>query len=459
MLFQAGATFDTSNVLQVANSVGAESLSVDTTNTDTGLNLAVNGGAEVAGTFATNWTAHAGSGGSPTITQDTTSAEVASGTDSVKVAAAAGNGTNAGVNNNLGAALAVSTSYVVSFSVKSSTAWANSDIAVEYYRTSTGPTLDSTCSSFTSATNPTINTSTFIKYSCVFTTTSTAGAATAFLAIRQTTAATRNFFIDNLAIVAENATGAQDVGDLKVGGATSQGLTLLTVDSFAGAPFAAGATINSSLLGSIYYDTTVGKLQCYEAKGWGSCGNSPNNSAFLIPEYPNAVLGAASGVAAGIGTMTASVCSGSGRLNVNTTLCTGSTDDYNYYAWTSPQATSQTYSIYVRYQLPATYNGFLNANTIQLVGRTTSTTDGSVVYSLYSASGSTSCGTSAALGTTTVTTSNNTWQQVSLAADETSGTADCTFAANDIITFRVDLAAKNNATVYASNLTFTTKGL
>jgi hypothetical protein len=245
-----------------------------------------------------------------------------------------------------------------------------------------------------------------------------------------------------------------------VGGAASQGLTLLTVDSYASAPFATGATINTDLLGSLYYDTTIGKLQCYEAKGWGSCGNSPNNSAFLIPEYPNAVLGVKdNSTPAGVGTMTAGLCSGTARLTIDTTLCSTSTDDYNYYKWTSPQASFQYYTIYVRYQLPATYNGFLSASTINLTARTSATADGTVVYSLYKPASTTSCGTSASLGTTNAAASAGSWLTTPLAADETSGTTDCTFAANDIITFKIDLGARNGASVYASNLTFTTKGL
>jgi hypothetical protein len=450
VLFQAGVSFDNASVFSAVSSSGSSVLTVDTTNSASGGNVAVNGGGETTGTPPTGWVAH----NTATITSDVTAGEFASGAAGVK--AATGGAALNGVRNNVGTAVAASTNYTVTFSIKVGTALTNANTVVVFSPTGT-TSNNSTCSTFTQTTNPAISTTGFIKYTCSLAVGATATTSSAYLAIYQNDSTARNIFIDNLSIIAQNSTGAQNFSDVKVGGATSQGLTLFTFDSYAAAPFTGSG--NTNLLGSIYYDTTVGKLQCYEAKGWGSCGNSPNNSAFLIPEYPNAVLGAASGVSAGIGTMTAGVCSGSGRLNVNTSLCSTSTDDYNYYAWTSPQATSQTYSIYVRYQLPATYNGFLSSSTVKLIGRTTSTTDGSVVYALYSATGSTACGTSAALGTTTVTSSNNTWQQVNLAADETSATADCTFAANDIITFRIDMAAKNNATVYASNLTFTTKGL
>src|SRR6185436_17062330 len=111
--------------------------------------------------------------------------------------------------------------------------------------------------------------------------------------------------------------------------------TLLTLDSYAAAPATGtGANINTSLLGSLYYDTTIGKIQCYEAKGCGSCGNSPNNSANLIAEYPGAVLNGT-----GIGTMTANLCANSGTLSggsaiqPDASLC-GSGELFNYYRWT-----------------------------------------------------------------------------------------------------------------------------
>jgi hypothetical protein len=162
----------------------------------------------------------------------------------------------------------------------------------------------------------------------------------------------------------------------------------------------------------------------------------------LIPEYTGAVLNGT-----GVGTMIADLCSGSSRLNINATVC-GSTEDYNYYRWTSPQATNQTYSVYLRYQLPATFKNFADQNTITLTARTSSTSDGSVAFTMYKPDG-TLCGTS-----TTVTSSANTWQTVSLGGDETT----CSLAANNIVLFKIDVTARNNAFVYASNLSFLTKG-
>ena len=445
ILFQAGVGFDNANVFQIGNSSGATIFTVDTTNTATGTNLAVNGAAESV--FAGEWVVNPGSGGSATVTRTTTAAELATGLAAVKVATNATNGTSSGVRNALGAALAVSTKYNVSFSVKSSDAWGNSDIAVEYYRNNT-PTLDATCSAFTGTYVPTINATTWIKYNCSFTTSATTGASTAYLTIRQTAAATRNFFIDNLNISAQNNTGTQDVGALRVGGALSQGLNLLTLDSYASAPFSG---VNATLLGSMYYDTTQGRIQCYEQDGWGPCGSAPNNSYIMVPEYTSAVLSVGTGTDTHIGTMTANMCSGSSRFTIQPTegtICAAA-EEYNYYRWTSGQTSTQTYSIFVKYQLPPTFNNFLDANTIQAVGRISSTTDAALAFGVYGNTG-TQCGS-----TTTIASSANTWTTTSLGG---SSETSCGFVAGDIITFKIDMSSRNNAYAYVSNLMFTMTG-
>ena len=53
----------------------------------------------------------------------------------------------------------------------------------------------------------------------------------------------------------------------------------------------------------MYYDTTLGKLQCYEADGWGAAVRA-DNIVTISPEYTNAVLHGN-----GIGTMTSDLCS------------------------------------------------------------------------------------------------------------------------------------------------------
>ncbi len=118
--------------------------------------------------------------------------------------------------------------------------------------------------------------------------------------------------------MAQNNTGTQNTGSLRVGGANSQGLTLLTLDSYAGTPFTG---TNTALVGSMYYDTTSGKIQCYDGTVWGACGAAPNGNITLTPEYAGAVLhGTPGGTDNNIGTLTSDFCGVGGGLNINPTL-------------------------------------------------------------------------------------------------------------------------------------------
>jgi hypothetical protein len=140
---------------------------------------------------------------------------------------------------------------------------------------------------------------------------------------------------------------------------------LFTLDQASSAPVANG---NSAYYGSMYYDTTSGRIQCYELDGWGACGSAPDNIVNLTPEYAGAVLNGT-----GVGTLTADFCSNqAGVLSINTSLCS-SGQAQNFYKWTSPQATQQTYSIYVNYKLPSTFKQFASDTTITLTARTDST--------------------------------------------------------------------------------------
>ncbi|OYW85317.1 hypothetical protein B7Z17_02505, partial [Candidatus Saccharibacteria bacterium 32-49-10] len=136
--------------------------------------------------------------------------------------------------------------------------------------------------------------------------------------------------------------------------------TLLTLDQ-------SDTTPAAEILGSMYYDTTIGKVQCYEADGWGACSSSPDNFVTLSPEYTNAVTNGT-----GVGTMTSDICSDT--LNINDgssgqpTIC-GTNETYNFYNWTTDQESAETKDIYVTYQLPSNFTGFVDGST-SLVGRT-----------------------------------------------------------------------------------------
>ncbi|MDB5160557.1 MAG: exported protein of unknown function [Candidatus Saccharibacteria bacterium] len=246
----------------------------------------------------------------------------------------------------------------------------------------------------------------------------------------------------DVTITSGGATSATFSGtQVKIGDNTGTP-TLLTLDSATSAP-----TVDSSMVGSMYYDTTLGQLQCYEAEGWGACAASPDDFITISPEYSNAVMHNT-----GTGTMTSDLCSDA--LNINDgsssqpTIC-GTDETYNYYNWTSSQVTSQARSIYVTYQLPTSFKGFVSGST-SLMGRTDSS-DAAVSYQVYrnnSTTGLTACGSVVSVSSGAQTT----WQKGT--ATSTSDPATCSFAAGDSIVFKVNLTSANDANAYASTLGF-----
>jgi hypothetical protein len=153
----------------------------------------------------------------------------------------------------------------------------------------------------------------------------------------------------------------------------------------------------------------------------------------------------------GIGTMVSDICSGT--LNINDgssgqpTICSSS-ETYNFYKWTSPQASAQTYSIYVTYQLPNTFKAFLSGQT-SVMGLTDSG-NATVQYSLYrnDASGLTQCGPIVPVSSGVVSS----WQ-----LGKASGAADpstCGFGPGNSIVFKIDVIASQNASAYVGNLNF-----
>ncbi len=230
---------------------------------------------------------------------------------------------------------------------------------------------------------------------------------------------------------------------VKVGNGVADGQpSLLTLDKASSAPTATG----DSVLGSMYYDTTLGKVQCYEAGGWGNCSASPDTFVSLSPEYSNAVTNGT-----GIGTLTSDVCSDT--LNVNDgssgqpTVC-GTNETYNFYNWTSSQATEQTKSIYVTYQLPSTFKKFVEGTT-SLMARTDSA-DARVTYQLYqnTATGLVACGSAI----TASTGAQTSWQKSG--ATSTNDPSNCQFAGGESLVVKITVGASQDAHAYLSNLNF-----
>lgn len=391
-------------------------------------NYASDGSASDTANFATNWTAVNGA---------TVSRSTDAGFDASDSARAVTTGANQGVRNKLAISPLASTLYRVTAYAASSTSGFD-NFTVRY--SPDGGTNFVDCADYNTQTISSSLTD-FTKITCYITTDSVQ-AANPYLYFTQTDTNGRTFHVDALSMTLNSS----NTPNVQIGGGVNGGpVTLLTLDRAASAPIASN---NDALLGSMYYDTSLGKLQCYEADGWGACGSSPDSIVTISPEYTNAVLHGD-----GVGTMVSGICSG--PLNINDgsssqpTIC-GDNETYNFYKWTSPQATPQTYSIYVTYQLPDNFQGFASGQT-SIMGRSDSS-NASVQYQVYRSSsdaGMTPCGGLVSVSSGAVTT----WQ-----TGIASGLADpstCGFTAGNSIVFKINVTTSQNASAYVGNLNFT----
>lgn len=393
-------------------------------------NYATDGDVDDNTNFSTNWPYTTGTG-TGTVTRNTSDGFNASSSATVAISAGAA---NAGGRNKLAINPLVSTLYRVSVYAKAATTF--NDFKVRYSPDGGSSFVD--CVDYNTQS---ISTTTWTQVTCYIKTSATT-VSNPYVYFVETASAARTYYVDAFSMtLASNTTPNVQVGSGSNGGPT----TLFTVDKGASAPIAAN---NDALLGSMYYDTTLGKLQCYEADGWGACGSSPDNIVTISPEYTNAVMHGT-----GIGTMTSDLCSSTLNINDGTssqpTIC-GTNETYNFYKWTSPQATAQTYSIYVTYQLPGTFKEFASGSTA-IMGRTDSN-NSTVQYQIYrsnSTSGMTTCG-----GAVTVSTGVKTsWQpgQATGASDPST----CSFVGGDSIVFKISMTSSSNANAYVGNLGFT----
>lgn len=218
--------------------------------------------------------------------------------------------------------------------------------------------------------------------------------------------------------------------------------SILRLDNLESAP---ATEQEGALPGSMYYDVTLGKVQCYEDGGWGNCGDAPDTFVAISPEYKNAVMNGTD-----IGVISSDFCSGSLGINDGSSeqqaVC--DTDEtYNFYRWTSEETTDQTRSIYLTYQLPDNFKSFVAGST-SIMGRNDSA-DASVDYQVYrdNGSGLLSCG-----APVVVTTATAAWQQG--VASGGNDPATCDFEAGDSILFRINLTAKSSANAFVSNVNF-----
>jgi hypothetical protein len=195
--------------------------------------------------------------------------------------------------------------------------------------------------------------------------------------------------------------------------------------------------------GAMYYNSNAGKFRCYQAGAWTDClsaGVGATKKITLTPEFVGStIMGDGSNNA---GTMTTDFCSGSANLNINVGICNTSTDEQNFYAWTTDQGTAQDYDIYLRYQMPTDFDGFSSSTTLKMHGWRSTVND---LVELAVFKNGTQCGT-----TTNVATANTTWTQTTIAGDETA----CGIVANDVIVLRIRLTATNGNYARAGAIEF-----
>lgn len=393
-------------------------------------NYATDPGVDDALNFTTNWT----SVNSATVTRNTTI-----GNDASDSAEADTTTSGQGVRNKLSVNLLPNNLYRVTVYVASIDPSFNS-FDVKYSRD--GGTNFKECTDYnTQSIIPTLTS--FTEITCYISTDATA-ATNPYVYFTQTDATARTFYVDTFSITLSTET----TPNVQIGGGVNGGpVTLLTLDRAASAPIASN---NDAFLGSLYYDTTLGELQCYESSGWGSCGSSPNTVVTISPEYNNAVMHGT-----GVGTMTSDLCSGTLGINDGTsgqpTICSSS-ETFNFYKWTSPQASAQTYSIYVTYQLPDTFKAFASGQT-SITGRIDST-NAEVQYTVYRddpVTGLARCGSAVVIASGAGDVNSWKTQTAAGAADPST----CGFVPNESIVFQIDMTASQNADAYVGNLNFT----
>lgn len=391
-------------------------------------NFATDGSVGDAANFSTNWSYTTGIGAG-TPSHSTGDGYDASNSAQVQVTTGAA---NAGIRNRLRSNPLPSTLYRITVYAKATAAFA--DFKIRY-----SPDNGTTYKDCDDYNTQTLTTTTWTKVTCYITTPATA-VSNPYVYFVESSAAAQTFMVDAFSMTLRTVT----TPNVQVGGGVNGGpTTLFTLDKGASAPIASD---NDALLGSMYYDTTLGKLQCYEADGWGACGSSPDTVVTISPEYNNAVMHGT-----GVGTMTSDICSDT--LNINDgsssqpTIC-GANETYNFYKWTSPQASPQTYGIYVTYQLPSTFKEFASGQT-NLMGRTNSA-NASVTYQIFRSddSGLTACSAAVSVSSGVQTT----WQ-----TKVASGAADpstCSFEPGDSIVFKIEMTASGTANAYVGNLNF-----
>jgi hypothetical protein len=148
------------------------------------------------------------------------------------------------------------------------------------------------------------------------------------------------------------------------------------------------------------------------------------------------------------GTMTSDFCSAARSIKAAATPTAASPcdsdlgEEHNFYTWTTTEASTQDYDIWIRWQLPSDFSAFAASDAVRAYGWTQSTAGNSdVQISMYDTDGTADA--------TDVVVSTTTTQWTLTTVDSAPGGV---YTQGSYVTFRVRVIADQNQTVHAGEI-------
>jgi parallel beta-helix repeat protein len=171
----------------------------------------------------------------------------------------------------------------------------------------------------------------------------------------------------------------------------------------------------TGVAGGMYYNSSTGKIRCYEGGIWKNCVATSlgvTTTVTRIPEFEG-------------GTIYADGTSNSGTLTSGYASGLSGAEGYkhNYYQWSTSQATAQDYNIVVQVPIPSDFTGSFSSISFWHSDPDGATTNAEITLTITDQDG-TSCSSATYNGA-----SAGVWEQ------ETVSVSTCTYSPDDILTF------------------------